>query len=152
MKTLLTCLLLAFGMPANADELMMARITQPFPEAMQMLQDNIRIRDYTVSRVQRVDVGLKSGGFQTAEYRIVFFGRTDEIQKLAKEHYELIPYLPLNIVIFAEGDDTLILAASPLKLGAFFNKPELQPYFARWEQDMRSIFSDLKEADDALLK
>jgi len=131
MKTLLTCLLLAFGMPANADELMMARITQPFPEAMQMLQDNIRIRDYTVSRVQRVDVGF---------------------QKLAKEHYELIPYLPLNIVIFAEGDDTLILAASPLKLGAFFNKPELQPYFARWEQDMRSIFSDLKEADDALLK
>lgn len=145
-------LLFAIVMPAWADELMMARIAQPFPEAMQMLQDNIRMHDYTVSRVQRVDVGLKSGGFQTAEYRIVFFGRPEDIQQLADKHFELIPYLPLNIVIFAEGDDTLILATSPLKLSDFFKDPELQPYFSRWEQDMRSIFSGLKSADAAALK
>jgi uncharacterized protein (DUF302 family) len=151
-KALLAILLLALGISAHADELMMARITQPFPEAMQMLQDNIRFRDYTISRVQRVDVGLQSGGFQTAEYRIVFFGRPEEIKKLANEHYELIPYLPLNIVIFAEGDDTLILAASPLKLGEFFKNPALQPYFARWEQDMRSIFNDLKSVDAVMKK
>lgn len=150
MRALLACLLLLMtGLAAHADELMMARITRPFPEAMQTLQDTIRARGYTVSRVQRVDVGLQSGGFQTAEYRIVFFGRPEEIRTLAQAHYELIPYLPLNIVVFAEGDDTLILAASPLKLAAFFDGAELRPTFARWEQDMRSIFSELKSADVA---
>lgn len=152
MRSLLAFLLFMIGAPACADELMMARIARPFPEAMQMLQEHIRMHDYTVSRVQRVDIGLKSGGFETAEYRIVFFGRAEDMQKLANEHYELIPYLPLNIVIFAEGEDSLILAASPLKLGDFFDKPALQPYFTRWEQDMRAIFSELKSADDAALR
>ena len=147
MKRLLPLLfLLTLATGASAEELLMMRVTRPFPETINSLQEAIRARDYTVTRVQRVDVGLTASGFQTAEYRIVFFGRAAEVQSLAATYPELIPYLPLNIVIFAEGDDTLLLSTNPLKLSEFFDKPALRTYFARWEQDIHAIFEQLRNA------
>ena len=136
-------LLLGLSLPARADELIMARVTRSFPEAMNSLQEAIREHGYTISRVQRVDVGLTSSGFQTAEYRVVFFGKPDEIHALSGHYPELIPYLPLNIVIFAEGDDTLILTTNPHKLADFFTKPELRARFSQWEKDVRAIFDEV---------
>lgn len=136
-------LLLVLPAVSDGEELLMARIARPFPEAMNALQETIRANGYTVSRVQRVDVGLTSSGFQTAEYRIVFYGRPDELHSLASSHVELIPYLPLNIVIFAEGDDTIVLTTNPRQLGEFLDKPELRRIFSRWEQDTRALFDAL---------
>ena len=53
----------------------MRRIAMSFPEAMNALQTSIAEEGFTVSRVQRVDIGLTSSGYNTAEYRIVFFMR-----------------------------------------------------------------------------
>lgn len=133
-------LLLCVNQVAAAEELLMARIDRPFPEAMNSLQESIRAQGYVVSRVQRVDVGLAASGFKTAEYRIVFFGKKTEIQELSANYPDLIPYLPLTIVVFAEGDDTVVLTTDPLKLGEFFNKPELLKRFEIWEKDVRAIF------------
>lgn len=146
MRWLVLCLLLGLSQTATAEELLMARIARPFPEAMNNLQETIRAQGYMVSRVQRVDVGLTSSGFQTAEYRIVFFGKPAEIRELSAAYPELIPYLPLTIVVFAEGDDTLVLTTDPLKLGEFFNKPELLSRFGVWEKDVRTIFDKVTQA------
>lgn len=142
-RLLTLCLLLGLSHTAASEELLMARIARPFPEAMNNLQETIRAKGYVVSRVQRVDVGLTASGFQTAEYRLVFFGKQAEIRELSAAYPELIPYLPLTIVVFAEGDDTLILTTDPLKLGEFFNKPELLKRFGVWEKDVRAIFDDV---------
>lgn len=136
-------LLLGLSHAAASEELLMARITRPFPEAMNNLQETIHAKGYTVSRVQRVDVGLTASGFKTAEYRLVFFGRQKEIRELSAAYPELIPYLPLTIVVIAEGDDTLVLTTDPLKLGEFFNKPELLARFGAWEKDVRAIFDEV---------
>jgi len=128
---------------AAADQLLMTRVTRPFPETMNALQDAVRNRGYTVSRVQRVDVGLSSSGFQTAEYRLVFYGKPDELRVLTRDNPDLIPYLPLNIVIFAEGDDSILLAANPLQLEQFLHKPALHKTFAGWEHDLLDIFDEL---------
>ena len=135
--------LLGLNHVAASEELLMSRIARPFPEAMSNLQDIIRAKGYVVSRVQRVDVGLTASGFKTAEYRIVFFGKPSEIHDLSVAHPELIPYIPLTIVVFAEGDDTLILTTDPLKLGEFFNKPDLLKRFDVWERDVRAIFDEV---------
>ncbi len=139
-------LLLALPGVSAGEELLMARIARPFPEAMNALQETIRAGGYTISRVQRVDIGLTSSGFQTAEYRIVFYGRPNELRDLARSHVELIPYLPLNIVIFAEGDESIVLTANPRQLGEFFDKPELKKVFDRWERDTRALFDTLSRA------
>lgn len=143
LRLLAFCLFLGVSHAAAPEELLMARIARPFPEAMNNLQETIRAKGYVVSRVQRVDVGLTASGFQTAEYRIVFFGKQAELRELSAMYPELIPYLPLTIVVLAEGDDTLVLTTDPLKFGEFFRKPELLSRFGVWEKDVRAMFDEV---------
>ena len=127
-----------------AGDLVMARSQQAFPEAMLTLQEEIRNHGYKVSRVQRVDIGLTQMGFQTDKYRVVFFGKPDEIEKLASSHPELAPYLPLKIAIFAEQNQTLVVATSPHTLGEFFPDLNLDPILDKWTQDLDSIFDAVR--------
>lgn len=125
--------------PAPAEELMMVRLARPFPEAMNVLQQAIADHGYKVTRIQRVDVGLTSRGFATAEYRVVFFGKADEMKRLPERFPDLIPYLPLKIVLFAEGDTTLALTYDPVVLAAIHADPALRGPLRHWERDLRAI-------------
>jgi len=145
MKRLAACLiLLFFACAAWADQLLLVRSAQNFEEAMSTLQAAIAARGYKVAKVQRVDVGLEAKGYKTDRYRVVFFGRPGEVEKLAAEHPELIPYLPLNVAIFAEEGQTLLTTARPTVLKEFFPQPELAPIFERWEKDLGEIFDEVR--------
>lgn len=124
---------------AQAEELLMARTERPFSDAIGDLQIAIQDHGYRVARIQRVDVGLASGGYTTAEYRLVFFGKPEEMREIEDRYPELLPYLPMKIVIFAEGDSTLALAYNPAILQTFFRIDPMQTRFQRWEKDIRSI-------------
>jgi len=145
-KRLLAALVLlaATAAPAAADELIMIRVAQPFPEAMSTLQQAIADQGYTISRVQRVDVGLTAMGYQTAEYRVVFFGHPEEMRDLPARYPDLVPYLPLKIVIFAERNDSIVFALNPSQLGAYYDDPPLKQRFAQWEQDVRAILDRVR--------
>jgi uncharacterized protein (DUF302 family) len=93
--------------------------------------------------VQRVDVGLETKGFKTDFYRIVFFGKPEEMRALADQHPELLPYLPLKMVVFAEENTTLVLTNNPVLLSSFFKDQALAVHFRRWERDVRSILAHL---------
>ncbi len=137
---LVACVLLLVAGSSSADELMMVRAQRPFPEAMNDLQQAIRDHGYKIVRVQRVDIGLTSSGYKTAEYRVVFFGKAAEVRALTRRHPELMPYLPLKVTIFAEGDSTLLVTNNPSVFESFFRDDTLKVYFRRWERDVRSIF------------
>lgn len=122
----------------------MARAQEGFPEAMQRLQELVGDRGYTVSRVQRVDIGLTRSGYQTDKYRVVFFGKPEEVSRLTAQHPELIPYLPLKVAIFAEGEDTLVVASEPELWGRFFSDPKLADVFATWSRDLHAIFDAMR--------
>ncbi|WJW75584.1 DUF302 domain-containing protein [Thiohalobacter sp. IOR34] len=141
------CLGLA-SLAVLADSLLMIRSPQPFAETMLALQDAIREQGFKVSRVQRVDVGLTAMGFKTDKYRVVFFGRPEQVRRLSHEHPELVPYLPLKIAIFAERDDTLLVAANPRELGRFYHSEVLQPVFEEWAEQMQAIFDKVRQARD----
>ena len=143
----LAALLAAASFAAHAQGLLMARSVQAFPEAMATLQRVIGEHGYTVSRVQRVDVGLTRSGFETDRYRIVFFGKLDEVRGLAQSHPELVPYLPLNIAIFAEGEQTVLVAANPQFLARLYPEAPLRPHFVAWERDLRSILEQVGAAE-----
>jgi len=143
MKRLLAFLMLAFVVPVHADEMLMVRLEKPFPEAMNALQQAIREHGYQVARVQRVDIGLTSSGYKTAEYRVVFFGKRDELLRLPDRHPELLAYLPLKFTIFAEGEHTLVATNNPALFAVFFKEPTLARTFRHWEKDVRSILDQL---------
>lgn len=132
---------------ASAEDMLMVRARAQFEESMLVLQQAIGDQGYTLSRVQRVDIGLTEFGYKTDMYRVVFFGRPEEIRDLSARHPEVIPYLPLKIAIFAEGDETLLTAANPLNLSAAYADPELDKVFARWEQDIRAILEQVRKAE-----
>lgn len=125
----------------NALDINMVRVDQPFPETLETLSRHIKGMGYSVSRIQRVDYGLNKAGFKTDAYQIVFFGKYEEIHELTKKYPELIPFLPLKIVIFAEGMDTLLLANNYNNLTNYFNMKELEIQFRKWREDTAEIFS-----------
>lgn len=134
-----------FGaLPVYADhqeKLIMGRSVEAFPETMSALQAEIKNAGYTISIVQRVDIGLTGMGFKTDKYRVVFFGKPEEIKTLPKKYPLLTPYLPLSIAIFAEEQETVLIAMSPLYIDHSYSKahPELTAIFKRWQKDIQAI-------------
>jgi len=129
--TLITGVLLTFTHSSFAETLLLARSSQDFPEAMSTLQNAISKKGYKISKVQRVDEGLKKSGFNSDKYRIVFFGKADEIRKLSNKFPELIPYLPLNFAIFSEGSDTLVSTLNPAGLKSYYPTLKIAIVFDR---------------------
>ena len=132
---------------SHAEHLFMARVKMSFPEAMLKLQETIKEHGYTISRVQRVDIGLTKSGYMTDKYRVVFYGKADENQKLLEQFPVLQAYFPLKIAIYAEDKDTLITAYDPLYLFGD-SDPALRKKAQQWETDITAIFKTMREAED----
>lgn len=141
------CLGLLLSAPVAAADLLMARVSRLFPEAMTLLQSAISSRGYTVTRLQQVNENLERREFKSDMYRVVYFGKHEEVRRATARNPELIPFLPLNITIFAEEDETILVASHPQMLREFFPDPELTVLFDRWEKDMVAIMDELREAD-----
>jgi len=147
MKKILLMLMMLVSPVLIAQDLFMVRSQLPFPEAMSVLQQSIGESGFKVSRVQRVDIGLTKSGYKTDKYRVVFFGDLDELRAVSDLHPELIPYLPLKISIFAENDETLLLASSFKHLRPFYPSPDLQWQFDSWESAIREILERVRVAE-----
>ena len=150
LKQLLPLLCLFFSMPTQAvvtGEMIMVRSSEAFPETMATLQDAIRSKGYTLSRVQRVDVGLNAKGYKTDKYRVVFFGKGEQIQQLARKYPQLIPYLPLKIAIYAEGENTILTSANPAVFLDMFKTPALKPTFEQWLKDITEILNTVQNSN-----
>lgn len=128
-------------------EMIMVRSVQSFPETMSILQEAIASNGYTVSRVQRIDVGLTARGYKTDKYRVVFFGNPKQIKELSYKYPELIPYLPLKMAIFAENEQTIVISSNPMVFADFYPRDELKPIFKKWEQDIIRILKHVQFSD-----
>ncbi len=138
---------------AEHQQIIMGRSSEAFPETMSILQEEIKKAGYTISIVQRVDIGLTGMGFKTDKYRVVFFGKSEEIEQLPKKYPELTPYLPLAISIFAEEEETILTAMSPGFIEYSYVKnpdssdAELHAIFQRWQKDIESIIKNVEHLE-----
>ncbi|MEJ2360210.1 MAG: DUF302 domain-containing protein [Gammaproteobacteria bacterium] len=137
-------LLLAFSLPVSAEELLMVRVKSPFPETMLKFQEVIKEHGYKLSRVQRVDVGLSMSGYKTDKYRVVFFGKEKQDRWIIRHHPKLIPYLPLKVAIYAENEDTLLVAPN-LDILINAKDPHLKKMVKGWEQDLQVMFREMHD-------
>lgn len=140
-------ILLLSGNLANAGDIIMVRTSLDFPSAMSVLQNSIISHQYKLTRVQRVDIGLRNMGYKTDKYRLVFFGKQNEIKELVDKYPHMIAYLPLKIAIFAEGEDTLLVALNPEIYNTLSGAGEHRVIFSRWENDIRSILNEVSIAE-----
>jgi len=127
--------------------MIMVRSSEAFPETMASLQQAISDRGYSLSRVQRVDIGLTAKGYATDKYRVVFFGKGKQVKQLAADYPQLIPYLPLKIAIYAEGDNTILISANPASFNDMFDIPQLKPVFNQWQRDIIDILNSMQSVN-----
>jgi len=148
MKQLLISLMLVvistMTIASESDGLILHRSTQTFPEAMLALQTSIAEHGYKLSRVQRVDIGLTKSGYKTDKYRVVFFGKPSEIRAVKQSSPQLIPYLPIKIVIFSENNETLLVASNMTQFSALATREDTRDLLERWNNDIQSIFDDVQ--------
>lgn len=139
---LLALALLGMSLPAQAiitGELIMLRSEKPFDQAMASLERAITKQGYSVTGMRRVDQGLAKSGYKSDKYRVVFFEKVDEFNTLTDKHPELLPYLPLKIVVFAEAGETLLVTADPDTFNDMFSDPRLKELFHQWHIDVVNI-------------
>ena len=145
---LLILVVMGFSMPVIADDLLMVRTQQTFPEAMLTLQTSVKEHGYDVTRVQRIDIGLTGMGYKTDKYRIVFVGKPKEIQYLINKYPVLAAYMPPQISIFAEHGETVLVTANPMIYAEMIDDEADKVLFKRWESDVYSVFDDIRAAND----
>ncbi len=131
--------------PAAADGLIMVRTDKSFPEAMTSLQSAISTRGYTITRLQQVNENLERRDYKSDMYRVVYFGKYEEVKQLTAAHPELIAFLPLSITIFAEGEQSIMVASHPQTISSFYPDATLKPVFDRWESDIEAIMDEVRE-------
>lgn len=128
-----------------AEGLLLVR-TQAKPEnIMVSLQTALYGYGYKVAHIQKCDSGLQGMGYKTDYYKVVFFGKPQQVRKLTKKYPQLLPYLPLKIAIFAEDDDTLLTVVNPAELAVFFEDKELKTQLRRWSNDIKAILSEVRQ-------
>lgn len=129
-----------------AQNIFTVRSPLDFEQSMAELKASIEAHGYTVSHVQRCDGGLHQSGYETDFYRVIFFAKLDEVRQLSEKHPELIPFLPLKIAVFAEGEQSIISSMNLTALNEFYDDKALNIQFRRWENDVKSILVDLQKS------
>jgi len=143
-KTLILGLLLLLSLSARSDGLLMVRSPMAFPEALEALKKSITDYGYMVAHVQTCDSGMDKFGYKSDYYQVVFFGKLDEVRHISTHYPDMIPFIPLKIAIFAENDETVLVALDPLSL-ATKNRPELNIQLKRWHSDLQAIMREMGE-------
>ena len=138
LRSVIAALTVVLG-PSGCERIENAQTEDGFPETMLALQNHIRAHGYTVSRVQRVDVGMEQADYEIEEYRVVFFAKPDEVDRVLKEHPELAPFLPLSITIYRDDEQTKLVGMPFALPKAQASTEELRNMVAQWERDTTAI-------------
>lgn len=149
MKRWLLILMLSFTLLPTAQAAqttLMARSKLAFAPALERVMQVLAQYGYTVAHVQKCDGGMAEFGYHSDKYQVVFFGKLEEVRRISHAYPQMIPFLPLKMAVFAEHDETVMVALDPLELGRYINDPKLQIQLARWRSDLRAILQELREA------
>jgi len=141
------CLLLALALPVQADQtLVMARSNAKAAHVMDVLKETLPEYGYSVAHVQRCDGGMAEFDYKTDFYRVVFFGKVEEVRRILARHPEMSPYLPLKIAVIAENNETLLAAMDPRALAPMFpDDAELQLQLSRWYNDIQAMLDEMRQ-------
>jgi uncharacterized protein (DUF302 family) len=147
-RTLLLSGLMAASLSVQAAGMHDVRTPLDYPEAMAMLQEAIARRGYTVARIQQVDKGLESGGFASKrQFRVVHFGRKDQLTLAMTRYPQLLAYLPLRIAIMEDAGGARLSALRPAIVG--LNKTDMDDELAALLTEMDSDLERILKAASA---
>lgn len=134
---------------AQADNMLMARIPLRAEVVLEYVKTSVEEHGYSVAHIQLCDGGMSEFGYKTDFYRVVFFGKIDEVRTIADRYPELTSFVPLKMAVIAEKGETLIAVLNPEALAPFFADEQVQIQLGRWANDLTSILQDVRRVTDA---
>ena len=144
LKHIMTALIILLSSNvAWAENMLTLRIDDSYYNVMITVKEKLNEYGYQVANIQKCDGGMESMGYQSDEYKVVFFGKLKEVRNLSQKYPQITPYVPLKIAVIKENDSIVIVALNPSALSTYFKQDELKTQFKRWENDLRSIFKEI---------
>lgn len=134
------------GGGAQASSMLMSRIPMHAEIVLEYVKSSVEEHGYSIAHLQLCDGGMTDFGYETDVYRVVFFGKIDEVRMISERYPELVSYLPLKIAVIAEQGETLITVLNPEALAPFFADEEIRIQLGRWYNDLVSILDDVRRA------
>lgn len=133
------------ALPAQANEkLLTVSSPQAFDLALEQVQEVLKKHNFTVAHIQKCDGGLQDMGYTTDNYKIVFFGRLEEVRELSKTHPELVPLFPFKLAVYADGKNTRFSVLNPAELAPLLDADTaLAEQLGAWEQDFRAVLDEM---------
>ncbi len=149
-RIMLSCLLIGaqwLSGTVAADEMLMLRLNMKADLAVEYLKTAVEEHGYSVAHIQLCDGGMKDFGYKSDTYRVVFFGKIEEVRQISETHPEFVAYVPLKMTVVAEGDEAVMSIVNPQTFNQYYRGDEqMRIQFARWYNDIRSIFVDMGKA------
>ncbi|SMN15952.1 hypothetical protein CRYPA_1900 [uncultured Candidatus Thioglobus sp.] len=145
-KTLALCALMLSSsvFSSSHDELLIERVNAKFSYTWLALNKTIKAHNYKSAYLQRCDFAMNERHYKSDKYRIVFFGKYDEMKRMSKKYPQLSPFFPLKITVMEESKHTLIIATPPITLLPLVDTNEDRMTVFRWNEDMKSILKQVK--------
>ena len=131
---------------AAADDMIMGRVPLRAEIVIEYVTSSIEEHGYSIAHIQLCDGGMADFGYKSDLYRVVFFGKIDEVRAISGQYPELVSYLPLKMAVIAEKDETLLAILDPEALGPFFADEAVRIQLGRWKNDIASIFDDIRRS------
>jgi len=141
---LLTFLLFTTSAFSASDDLLIERVNAKFSYTWLALNKSIKAHNYKSAYLQRCDFALNERHYKSDKYRILFYGKYDEMKAMGKKYPALTPYLPLKVTVMEEGKHTLVMATPPLTLLSMVDTNDDRMTILRWNEDMKSILNQVK--------
>jgi uncharacterized protein (DUF302 family) len=128
------------------DHIIKTKTPSAFEDTVDLLEVMLEKKGYNVAHEQHCDGGLRKMGYERGSYSVLFFGKLEQIRELSSKHDALIPFLPLKVAVYEDGDGTQISFLNPHFMKVIVeDDPQLDKYINQWEKDFLSIVEDTKD-------
>lgn len=100
---------------------------------------------YTPVKIQPVDEGLRAKGYVATDYKLIFFGDKEQLDKVLAVSPEAAVMLPLRIILYREGDVVIASAPSMEMWKGVFGGEALNLLINQWQKDVMAILQEFSK-------
>ena len=144
MVKILLFIFISLSVNVNADSgFLLKKINANFNQTWYSLYNQVKKSGYQTTYLQRCDFALKQRKYESNKYRILFFGKYENMEYLSKKYPKIVPFLPLKVVVIEEKNQTLLLANMPNILLEIVRGGDVH-IINKWQKDMEDIFTKIQ--------
>lgn len=124
-------------------QVILKKVDNGFAHTWLNLQKYIKKQGYKIAFRQHCDVAMTQRDYQTDKYRILFFGKYQEVKDLTQRNPELTPHLPLAITtIEGKNNTTTLVSDSPQNWLSLIKSKQDKAIVNQWYLDILQIIKN----------